>query len=389
MLRSTLHLPDHADWHDLPHHSPGLALSLRRAYGLVKSGSTEPESYYLALAEVLPHLGRAMSDRQHLHLQYIVALAYTGLDEADSALDCLGKALDLAGRVGDRAVEVDLLYLTGALHSGLLDLAAALDAYSQALHALRALSSSHESAEPHDEIDLLIRIASAEYHRELFTSATQHLGEARRIASHTSTTSPAEHGLISWVSALILGSQGHLPEALREAIQAIAFYAQDDDQANPYARTQIVAANIALDLIETAPHATATISSPASLLTLSDVYTRYPLDLAHKTADSSAEGMGRLVRARFWQARDGRAGRAVATIEGVAERARANHDVALLAQAYAALGEAKARRGEMDEARNLHRRAADIFLEHDLYAMSRPSLAVLGSDHNGGAGWWR
>jgi Flp pilus assembly protein TadD len=125
-------------------------------------------------------------------------------------------------------------------------------------------------------------------------------------------------------------------------------------------------------------------------MTLSDVYTRHALTLAYDTADNSAIGMGQLARARFWQARDGRAGRAIATIEEVAERAQASHDVALLAQAYAALGEAKARRGEMDEARNLHRRAADIFLEHDLYAMSRQSLAVLGSDHNGGAGGrWR
>lgn len=384
MLRSTLHLPDHDDWHDLPHHSPGLALSLARAYHLVKSAGTEPENYLLALAELQPHLGHAMSDRQHLHLQYIAAMAYMGLDEASFALECLGEALDLCGRVGDRTAEVELLYFAGALHSALLDFAAALDAYSQALRILRSLSSSHKSADPHYEIDLLIRIAIAEYHRELFASAFQHLGEARRIVSHISPSSAADHALIHWVSALLLRSQGQLPAALREATQAVVFYAEVD-QPNPYARIQIVAAHIALDLIETTPHATP-IHSPSSLITLSDAYTRYALTLARATNDSSAVGLGLLVRSRFRLARDGRAGRAVATIEGVAERARANRDIALLAQAYALLGEAKARSGEMEEARNLHRRAVDIFLEHELYAMSRPSLDILASHHDGGAG---
>ena len=97
----TWHLPDDLSWHHEQGYSESVAVALGCAHRRLR-GKGDVVAYRRALACVQPVMGGGMSERQRLHVLFIVALAHASTYPQDAALDPIDAAIELAINLDER-----------------------------------------------------------------------------------------------------------------------------------------------------------------------------------------------------------------------------------------------------------------------------------------------
>jgi tetratricopeptide (TPR) repeat protein len=310
-----------------------------------------------------------MSERQRLHVCYILALAYAADGKFAQALRWLDMALELGVALDDLGALAELLYLHGVASSRLLRYQEAAADHWDCLALLRNRDSDPNPADLAFELDVVEQLAEFEFLLAHYDRSASLLESAARLVPAAPEQRTEAAGL-EWVRAQLYRWRGEKELALRHAMAAADVYAAIGSPAAS-GRIQTVVADIALDLAETFPPLPAGPrlgGANSAFVTLAAPYVERALHLAHESQDMEGEGMALLARARYSRARQLNEDRLPA-IEGVARTAQRLEDMALLAQAQTALGHELAARREGEASLVCYRQALDTLQGSDMPAL--------------------
>lgn len=376
-LHSSLHFFDSKKWKHRRNYSPALAEALRSAYSSIHDASSQPGGYFDAYVALMPFRTGIFCLEQRLHLEYALALAYTGESAFPQALDCLSRALDIALALGDQSAQAELGLLAGAdLHMLSLN-AKSYDLYADALDALRQLQRDETPADPRFELDLLLRLAGCAWELGWFPVCLRHLDEAYALRARWVSAAPSEAARLAWLDAQLARVLGKPVHALKQSAAAAQLLLESEGGINA-GRIHTIQAECALDIVDyhrfreadasvrrynpTSPSLAAAsldvpfydVPDPEAALAQARTAARTALNLARNTYDEIGVGMARLVQRRLDRALGRYIGeqRAITEIERVLRIGHRAGDVALVGRAHTALGEEFAAAGRPDNSRN-------------------------------------
>lgn len=380
-VTSSLRVPDDQTWHSESGYSPDIAAILVEAYSSITRRPDLAASFLRAGACVSSHAGSPMSERQLLHVCYVLALAYAADGKCAQALRWLDTALELGVALNDPGALAELLYLHGVASSRLLRYQEAAADHWDCLALLHHRDADPSPADLAFELDVLEQLAEFEFLLAHYDRSASLLESAARLVPAV-PEQRAEAAGIEWVRAQLYRWRGEKELALRHAMAAADVYVEVGSPTTS-GRIQTVVADIALDLAETFPAGAHIGGARSAFVTLAGPYVERALSLAHESQDVEGEGMALLAHARYSRARGLNEDRLPA-IEGVARTARRLADVALLAQAHTALGYELAARRESEAALACYRRALDTLEGSDVSALGVwAHRAIVRADHLG------
>lgn len=386
-LRSSLHIADSPAWRHESHYSYDLADALTRAYAVVQGSQRSPERYLTAYTALIPYRDQSVCAPQRLHLEYALALAYSGEEAFPQALECLARAAEIAEDLHDVAAQAEIGYLAGAL---LHLMTRRADAYTVSAGALASLDALRQDDEPADaifELDLSLRLAGHAWELGWFTTCLRHLEHAHTLRAVWVPDAAQEAALLSWLDAQLARIRGRPDQAVQLATAA-ADLLLDLNQPLNAGRCHTIAAECAFELIEELrspshtmrpPFDNAITRDPSRLLNTGRSFAWRAIELARTAQDPIGMGMAQLAL-RHGARLDGDAGvdgSGLAAVEAVARIVRWTGDVSLGGRVETARGDELAAIGDGEAALNAYRRALRLLEEHDLRGLAFwPQLAL-------------
>jgi hypothetical protein len=339
-----------------------VAAQLERAYAWIDAGADRVANYLRAANAVAPCLARRMALPQRLRVLYVEACAYAADDQPDEALEWTDGAIELAIELDDQSAVSALLYLHGALNTRLLRYAEAAADYDDSRLLVRVGAQSAGPRNAPTELRLTTLQANLRFFMGQYAAA-EHLIEEARALVPLCPNERRERATIAWVEANLFRWRGAPELGLRQALAAAEFYTESGP-ANSAARIQVVASDIALDLAATFP----TGSDRDAMLRLAQPHIAQALQLAEGVGDEAGTVLARLAEVRCLRLSGFDVDR-LGTIERLAEVARRRGDVALLGQAFTALGDELAARRELEAAHTQYWEALEILDGSDVRAL--------------------
>jgi hypothetical protein len=366
MLRSSLHVPDAPGWRHEVGYAPTLVAPLTKAYHYLKAARHAPDGYFHAFVAVLPYQSQPMSVRQRLHVEYVLAQAYSGEHAYPQALDRLDAAAEMALFLHDLAAFAEVSFLAGAVCHQLVAFVDARGYYLDALAALRSLDQGTGPVDAALEIELLSRIAALNCELANFDHAAARLREAHLLLATWAPEAQAQQATLVWLEAVVTHWRGQPDQALPLAIAAADTLTRVGS-ANAAGRIQALVAEIALDFAETFPLAEQPRLREA-FVRQARPYAERAIQCAREANDLTGAEVAHLVVQRCRRL-SGRSSNGLQVAEGIVRKARRLGDMALLGRAYLSLGEELALRGAREGARTSYAAARHLFEEHDLRAL--------------------
>ena len=386
---SSLHTANKDEWRRLRRYSFALAEALQCAYGEIYNAPTSTDGYLQAYVRLKPFREQIVCDEQRLRLEYALALAYTGEDALPQALDCLISALTIAERLYDFGAQVELGYLAGAILTMLSQYPDAYQLYHEARETLRGLAQDGALPDPVFELNITIRMAGCVWELGQFSVCQRHLDEAFALRATEAPDAALEAATLAWMDAQLARVLGRPAQAYSQATAAAEGF-HDLDQPLNAARSQIIAAECALDLTQAKglhtsgilPQSLSPRVSPPlvrhgeafsserlrDILRQAGVAAKRGRTLARELNDEGGVGMARLAQRRYDRAvgREGSPEKGIAQIEAVIRTARRIGDMSLHGRALTALGEELVLAGRLEAARVIYERARLVLEEHEL-----------------------
>jgi tetratricopeptide (TPR) repeat protein len=352
-----------------------VARELQRARRVIVCAARRLDAYAVAFQLVSPLLACAMSLRQRLRVEYLMAMCFAALDEHAAALDHQGNVRELALRLGEVNVLADGEYLAGAIYQRQGRFAAAAEAYERALSALRQLEPT--SALPADipfELSVLNACAINRFLTGHYDIAASYVRAAeRRLRAAPECT--REAALVAWVTAQLQRLRG-MPEAAYMQARRAQVLLDSLDDTGAQGRIRTVLADTCLDVVDRARDHRDT-DRPGELFTQARPQAQQALTFANQIGDQGGAGLARLVLVR-WSRLAALNEDRVAQIEVVLRQARVLADSALATQAFTALGDEFATQGETESAHDCYRRALRALGKGDAIAVGlRAKRALL------------
>lgn len=372
MIISSLHIPDGPDWPGEPNYSPAVARALIKAHKRLRSGATRIISYVDAYHDVLPFRDEPQSDRQRMHVFYVIAMGMSAVEEYAVAAEWLGDALELATKLRDDGARAELLYLRGAAYRAISEFGRAADDYRECLALVREQCEQQGTEDVELELSTTVQLAGFEYMQAHDQAAEQLLREAGGIARRTGANG-LDVATIEWMWAHVEHTRGELGSALQRAVRAADVYAALGPSPST-TRVQFLVAEIALDLADASPARPG--DGRNAYLTLAGPYAERTMALGRAGFDPAGEAMGLLVSARYDRMR-GYADHAVRSLERVVRTAEQLHDDALLVEACVALGREHSVRGASTAALHWYYRAVDEVQGKDFNVLAIPALRAI------------
>lgn len=361
----TWHLPDDLSWHHEQGYSESVAVALGCAHRRLR-GKGDVVAYRRALACVQPVMDGGMSERQRLHVLFIVALAHASTYPQDAALDPIDAAIELAINLDERRALEDLLYLRGSINRALLAAPDAVDDLEDCLDLLdvHSLARAPTPAQVKFRLDATLHLAGTKFLLGDHEMAARLLDQAENLVTRA-PDSVTQKAILSWTRALLLRWRGELEVALTTAMIAAETLRVHGHPGNA-SRAQTLVADIALDLTERLNHVECP-DAAREFLTLGEAYVQRALDLAQQGDVASSEAMARVTQARWERLSHG------VSHEGLLHELSAighsHRDVALEALAFAELGADFEARGDLESAIHWYKRALAILNESKMTAL--------------------
>jgi tetratricopeptide (TPR) repeat protein len=365
MLRFSLRLPDHPDWHADSHYSPGVADALKTAYRQLRQASWQARAFVDAFAVVHPFLGACMARQQRLRVFYVMGLASAAIGDYDSALAWLDEAVLLAHQLCDAGALVDLLYARGAALRGLNRYGEAADDYADCLALFRAEKLVDTPLGPAIELDLLAHLGGFTFYSGQYDVAERllHEARARMLLAPQADSSPLTLATLNWIQALLYRWRNQPDLALNPAQVAADVYIEAGPPGSA-SRMWASLADVELDLGERLPDGTAHQQHIARA--------RQHLHLATSLAAEAHDKIGQeFVRVRCIRLdRLARSNQSqLLRIEHVLRAAHRLHDEAVLADALTALGDELAAQGQVASAIDQYRQVIGLLDGSQVTAM--------------------
>jgi hypothetical protein len=373
MVKSCLHLPDAATWHDDDAYSPSVARLLSHAH--VHLTERDPRLPSAPPPDTLlrPVLGWRMSKRQRLVAYYLLARAAEARQDFADAIGWLDDASTLATDLLEIGALAELLRLRGRACQALQRFAEAADASWDFLVLLRDPRVGFGPDDLETEVDTRLTVAQSEFFLEHYDLALIALADADAlIAGRSGFDGARVH--VAWISALLHRWRGEASIALPIAMD-VAEAPSVRRSAALRGRIETVVADLSMDRAE------AFASDPSSFtrstfLTIAEKYLRSSeSDLADST-DTGAVAMARLARIRYGRltARNEDRLRALDALETVG---RKTADDALVIQALTARGDEFIARSEREPGLWAYRRALDVARHSQVAAMGMRARRAL------------
>lgn len=364
MLLDTFNASDHDAWHDEPHYSLAVAALLTEVYRSISYARGTITGFQRAL-DLLPAVShQRMARHQRLHLYYMLATAHAAHKAYEQALCWLDRALRMAYQAQEIDYQIDLLYFRATLHRSLLRLGETVDDYRDCLALLDRRHALLGLDEPGARLQILPQLAIYLFYMERFEFVEELLKASRELVPLA-----PEHELdaaaIEWAQAKVYWIQRDLGNALRTILAVQAVYATKATTVTRE-RLEIDVAGIALDWAETlspGPDRTAFVRLARTHLT-------YATRLARAAQDSIGKALIQLARIQYYRVTGSTQDR-VQQIQKVIHTAEQLGDVAVLAQAWTALGIEYEACGELQMALDAY--------QTTLRSLEGTDLPVLGS----------
>ena len=183
MLSSSLRYPDSIDEQEESLHSEAVAYLLSHAYSCLRQADSRVEAYSEAHALAKACFAYDMSKRQLMRVHYLFGTASLGLNEQYEGIVQLNEAIEWAADLPDPGAYAELAYLAAEASRNLCCYSAAVDYAKIALGILRHLADGRGSVDPNFEVNVLTCLASNEFVLALYSSAQNHVQQARCLTS--------------------------------------------------------------------------------------------------------------------------------------------------------------------------------------------------------------
>lgn len=405
--RSSLLIPDAARWHSDVGYSAPVASSLRLVYEAL-----DRCDYLFAVDQVLHVLHRRMSERQRLHLLFVLASALGRLGEYRQATDTLEAALACAAhlpRPDPRAI-AQLLFLRGTMSYNGSAYVDAVKDYTRCLDVLHTLGSDRldvpiigplGSAYPDFKVDVLLGLSMAHFLRGRLDLCALLLDHADGLLARLppGRESASRAALKLWLRALIARWQGMPWQALHDIEAARDHYTAAGESA-PMGRLSTVMAEITLDCAQqlrsmpsVLPPASGEVQRRAHsdrmppsgspdervLLANAERQAQSAIDLTRQSGDQEGEVMALLAFGRVGRVRVENVDR-LPIVESCVYTARHLDDTALLIQVLSALGDELDQRNEPTSARNVYQQVIAIAEQSETPVMAHWAREALTGD---------
>jgi tetratricopeptide (TPR) repeat protein len=369
MLTSSLRYPDTLAEQDESLHNEAVAHLLSRAYSCLQQAKSVADAYVEAHAFAKACFAYDMSKRQLMRVHYAYGTASLGLSEHYEGIVQLNEAIERAAELPDPGAYAQLAYLAADASRNLCCHSAAVDYAKVALGILRFLADGRESIDPKFESNVLICLATSEFTLALYSSAENHLQQARCL------TSSLHHDLVplaavSMLESLLFRWRGQPELGLHHALAATDIFNQMPESPISLlvlGRASSVVTDIALDLAGSFPSAP-TSSASTAYVELARPYINKAIQTARQIKDTGGLHVAMLIQARF-DCLTGRKLNRVRTIERVIQHAQKNSDKVLQTQGFTALGREYTGLGRQEEALHCYRRALDAIAGTDAPAI--------------------
>lgn len=396
--RSSLHVPDAARWRSDAGYSAPIASALHDIYdALVR------RDYLFTADQVIHVLHQRMSERQRLHLLFVLASALGRLGEYRQTASTLEAALAYAARLPspDPRAIAQLLYLRaqasrdgGAFTEATKDYTRCLDVlYTLGRQRLDVPTTGMQgSAYPDFELDVLLGLTIAHFLRGRLDVCALLLDRADSLLARVPVglESAARAALTLWTRANLERWMGSPWQALHHVEGARECYAAAGEIA-PIGRLSTVMADVTVDCvqqvrsmssmlpprtIETSPRGQNDRPTPSAfldervLLGNAERQAQCAIDMARQSGDQEGEVMALLALGRVGRQRAENADR-LPIVESCVYTARHLDDTALLIQALSALGDELAQRNERTSALNVYQQVIAIAEQSETPVMAR------------------
>jgi hypothetical protein len=370
VFTSSLHHPDDEDWKSSHGYSSAIAGVLTDAYRFIQLGNGAVQAFERAAAITEAHVKSRMSRRQRLHLYFILATAYAACDCFDEALGWIDRAIALAIQLKDVAAHCQLLSLRASVNRALLLF---MDAINDRCTCLDLLDIQHAVLGVDDSAPRLqtyAQLATYAYFAGQPLLAEQSLEETRRLAVHT----PHEDfdlASAEWVQAHLYHTYGEPERALHHVL---AFYDQYISEASAISqdRFEFFIAEVTLDWARKLPPGT----DRDALLALSLPHLETAEQLARESQDRPGQGLAQLARAHYRRLSGANAER-IAGIEAVLRLGAELDDVAVVAQAYTALGDEFASSNDTASSLNCYQNTLHVLAGSQVNVLAIPARRAL------------
>jgi tetratricopeptide (TPR) repeat protein len=310
-----------------------------------------------------------MSKRQLMRVHYLFGTASLGLSEQHEGLIQLNEAIERASELPDSGAYAELAYLAAEASSKMCCYSSAVDYAKIALGILRFLAAGSGSVDPEFEVNVLICLAASEFCLALYTSAEDHLQQARCLTCLLDQN-VGPLAATSIIQSLLLRWRGQSELGLHYALAATDSFSRMPECSPSQlvlGRASCVVTDLAVDLAGSFPSPPAS-SACTAYVELARPYIKQALRMARQTNDAGGLQVALLVQARFDSVSDRKLNR-VRTVERVIQHALKNSDKVLQTQGFTVLGREFTGLGRQEEALHCYRRALDAVAGTDAPAM--------------------
>lgn len=371
MLKCSLNFPDELWWRSEDNYNTYVGYLLCKADLEIRRGNHSAAAYQKALRLVQDWCDAVMSDRQRMHIYYLIAQARAALGESGDGINWIDEALSLAFNLDSDYDVGKLLSHRAAMNRSELLLARAAE---DARDSLLVIDEHEEDIAPAEvvatRLHLLPQIASYEFYIADFDAARAHLDLARQLIAQTPNMAlPA--AATAWIQAHldVLNRQAWL--ALGPSLQICEIYALQGNTTS-YERAEILAAQVALALAQSLPVGT----SRNLTIEMALPHITTAMHLAVTLHDQPGKALCMLQQAHYARLTNSNTNRKH-LIGDVIQLAEDIGDIAALAQAHALLGEEYAASGDHERAKICYRMTLDLLRGSELPVLGFPARRAL------------
>jgi hypothetical protein len=370
LFSSSLHIPDDSSWKESRGYSSDIAGVLITAYSAVVGGKGAVRGYTKALAVAMPSVKARMSRRQRLHLYFILATSAAAGKWYDEALYWVDRAIPLALQLEDVAAQLELLALRTSLNRAILKLLDAIEDCQMTLERLDAQYGMLGIDDPAARLQTHGQMAMFAYFIGQRFTAEHHLATARSLAPLVHEPQ-FDSAAAEWVQAHLYRTYGEPERALRHTLGFYDMYIREAGAVSQD-RLEFFIAEVAMDWAEKLPPGT----DRDAFLALSFPHLSRAEQLATASHDMPGMGLALLARTHYSRLSGANVER-THSLEAVIHLGYMLDDVAIKAQAYTALGDEFAGRGEKESARNCYRRTLDVLAYSQVGALGIPARRAI------------
>jgi hypothetical protein len=368
---SSLHTPDDTTWKASLGYSPTIAGALCDAYNVIRRGMGSVNAFEHAAAIVAPHLKARMSQRQRLRLYFVQTVTCAACDRFEDAIDWTDWGIDLAAQLDDMAAQCELLALRASCNRALLRF---LDAISDRCSCLDLLDIQRDAGQVDDSAAELQTVAQLATYAYFAGQPLLAEGCIRKTRSLAAQVPHEDFDLASaeWVQAHLYRTYGEPERALHHAL---SFYNDYIREASDVSRDRLefFLAETALDWADTLPPGT----DRDALVSLSLPHLQSAERLAQESLDNPGQGLAQLARAHYDRLSGGGHMQRVAALEAVVRLGTELGDIAIVAQAYTALGDEFAARQESVSSLTCYHTTLDVLKGSQVAVLANPARRAL------------